>query len=86
MTYAVVWTAAAVAELARYAGTVSDPSVLDRETVWMDSILRRYPYSMGESRWGAHRIWYADRVGVWYVVDDAAMTVRILSAGPARRR
>jgi hypothetical protein len=51
----------------------------------MDSILRRYPFSMGESRIGSDRLWYADIIGVWYRVDDNAMTVRILTVGPARR-
>ena len=41
---------------------------------------------MGESRWGAHRVWYGDTIGIWYTVDDATMTVRVLAVGPARRR
>jgi hypothetical protein len=51
----------------------------------MDSILRRYPLDVGESRFGSYRLWYADVLGVWYEVDDVAMTVLVISVGPARR-
>lgn len=86
MTYVVIWVIAAVQDLARTAARLADPADADREAAWMDTLLRRYPHSMGESRFGNHRIWYGDRIGIWYVVDDNAMTVRVLSAGPARRR
>lgn len=85
MTYTVTWTATAIAELARAAARLSDPAAADREGAWMDTLLRRYPLLMGESRWGSYRIWYADVIGLWYSVDDNAMTVRVLSVGPARR-
>ena len=86
MTYTVTWSAGATADLVRFGPELGTPPAADREAVWMDTILRRYPNNMGESRWGNHRIWYADVIGVWYVVDDDALTVRILSAGPAGRR
>lgn len=86
MTYTVTWTATAIAELARVAASLSDPTAADREGVWMDTLLRRYPHSMGESRWGSYRIWYADVIGIWYSVNDNTMTVRVLSVGAARRR
>lgn len=86
MTFTVTWSAAAIADLARFAPDLGDPAAADREAVWMDTILRRYPNNMGESRSVGYRLWYADVIGLWYRVDDEAMTVRILSAGPARRR
>lgn len=86
MTYAVIWAATAVVELGRIAARLPDPAEADREAAWMNTILRRYPHSMGESRWGVHRVWYGDAIGIWYTVDDAAMTVRVLAVGPARRR
>jgi hypothetical protein len=85
MTYAVTWSVAAVLELGRIAATHAVPAAVDGEAVWMDSILRRYPYAMGESRVGSERLWYADILGIWYQIDDGAMTVTILSVGPARR-
>jgi hypothetical protein len=51
----------------------------------MDSILRRYPNAMGESRERNERVWYADVLGIWYRVDDQTMRVTVLSVGPARR-
>lgn len=85
MTFTVTWALAATLELARVAAATSDPAAIDREAVWMDSILRRYPFSMGESRSGRDRVWYADRIGILYRVDDVAMTVVVLSVAPARR-
>ena len=85
MTFTVTWSLAATLELARIAAAHTDPASVDREAVWMDSILRRYPFAMGESRLGSDRLWYADILGVWYRVNDDAMTVVILTVGPARR-
>jgi hypothetical protein len=85
MTYTVTWSQAALAQLAQIASAHSEPPAVDREAVWIDSILRRYPLSMGESRFRTFRLWYADILGVWYSVDDEAMTVRIISVGQARR-
>jgi hypothetical protein len=85
MTFTVTWSTAALALLARVAAAHHDPKAVDKEAVWMDTILRRYPLSMGESRYGPFRLWYADLIGLWYAVDDNAMTVRIISVGPARR-
>src|SRR5690242_19380795 len=82
MTYIVTWSAAASIELGRVAATLSNPADADREAVWMDSILRRYPYAMGESRFGSDRLWYADTLGVWYRIDDAAMRLRFSPSAP----
>lgn len=49
MTYVVTWAGATAPELARVAAALDDPTAADREAVWMDSILRRYPTAMGES-------------------------------------
>lgn len=85
MTYIVTWAPATILELARVAATLTNPADADREAVWMDSILRRYPHAMGESRIGSDRLWYADVLGIWYRIDDDAMKVTILTVGPARR-
>lgn len=85
MTYIVTWAVPTALELARVATALDDPTSADREAVWMDSILRRYPNAMGESREGNERVWYADVLGIWYRVDDQAMRVTVLSVGPARR-
>jgi hypothetical protein len=41
---------------------------------------------MGESREPDCRIWYEDVLGVYYKIDEVAMRVEVLYAGPARRR
>jgi len=86
MTYIVTWSIAALAQLARVAAESGDPVGVDRQAVWVDSILRRYPFDMGESRNANERLWYSDVLGVYYRVDDLALTVRVMSVGPARRR
>jgi hypothetical protein len=44
------------------------------------------PRDMGESRGGNARLWFWDRLGIYYTVDVHTMTVRVLLVGPARRR
>ncbi|MDB5312067.1 MAG: hypothetical protein JWO38_6269 [Gemmataceae bacterium] len=85
MTYAVTWSIAALGQLNQIATAHADPPSVDRAAVWVDSILRRYPFDMGESRSGNERLWYSDVLGVYYHVDDRALSVRIMSVGPARR-
>ncbi|QJW95650.1 hypothetical protein FTUN_3204 [Frigoriglobus tundricola] len=85
MTCAAVWAFATTLALGRIAATLTNPADADRYAVWMDSILRRYPFAMGESRFGADRIWYADVIGIWYQINDVSITVQVLSGGPARR-
>jgi plasmid stabilization system protein ParE len=86
MTFIVTWSPGALAELARVAAAVGDPKAVDQATVWIDSILRRVPLDMGESRAGKDRLWYSDLLGVYYRVDDEKMTVRVMAVGPSRRR
>lgn len=86
MTYSVIWSGGAVRDLGRIASRLSDPAEADREAVGMDMMLRRRPNAMGESRYGNHRLWYGSVIAIWFTVDDATKTVRILTVGPARRR
>lgn len=86
MTFVVTWSPGALAELARVTAAVDDPKAVDQATVWIDSILRRVPLDVGESREGKNRVWYSDLLGVYYRVDDDKMTVRVMAVGPARRR
>jgi mRNA-degrading endonuclease RelE of RelBE toxin-antitoxin system len=86
MTYAVVWMATAVRQLGQIAAAATDPRSVQQAADWVDYTLRRAPSDMGESRGGNERVWYGDVLGVYYEVDDATTTVRILLVGPARRR
>jgi len=47
--------------------------------------LRRIPNNVGESRADKYRLWYEDVLGIFYAVDDAAMTVNVLLVGLSRR-
>jgi hypothetical protein len=86
MTYSVTWTGAAIQLLAALERAAADPSAVRKAGDWVDYTLRRIPSNVGESRSGNDRLWYGDVLGVYYRVDDTAMTVRIISVGPARRR
>jgi hypothetical protein len=73
--------------LPRIAAAHGDQAAVDQALVWTDYTLRRIPLEVGESRSRlTERVWYGDILGVAYVVDDQAMTVRVVSVGPARRR
>lgn len=87
MIFLVTWAVAALAELAAVAAARGDPRSVDDAARWVDYTLRRVPYDVGESRQSLDvRVWYGDVLGVYYYVDPDAMTVRIVAAGPARRR
>ncbi|MBX9583237.1 MAG: hypothetical protein K2X87_23280 [Gemmataceae bacterium] len=85
MIYLVTWAIAALAELAAIAAARADPDAVDKAAQWVDYTLRRIPLDVGESRNPGERLWYGDVLGVYYSVDDRAMTVRIQSVAPARR-
>ncbi len=86
MTFAVVWTLAALEAATRVEQAASDPARVKAAQDRIDWALRRTPRDMGESRGPGFRVWYEDVLGVYYRVDEAAMRVEVLYAGPARRR
>jgi hypothetical protein len=85
MTYAVVWRLAALQAAVRLE-QVLDPARVRAAQDRIDFMLRRYPRDMGESRDTGYRIWFEDVLGVFYRIDEAALRVEVLFAGPARRR
>ena len=87
MTYTVTLLPAAVRRLNQLIAAADDPGRIRKATDWVDYSLRRHPTDLGESRnWPGERLWYEDVLGVYFEVDTDAMTVRIISVGPARRR
>ena len=86
MTYSVVWSVFAVQEVARITSAAADPDRVRQAASRMEFMLRRYPRDMGESRDPGYRVWYEDVLGVYYRIDEAALRVEVLAAGPARRR
>ena len=86
MTFAVVWSVAALQEFARVESAADDPAAVRTAAARIDWALRRTPRDMGESRAEGYRLWFEDVLGVYYRIDEAAMRVEVLSVGPARRR
>ncbi len=86
MTYTVTWSLAAMAEAERVVASRPDPGNARKAVEFMEWFIRRHPYKVGESRETRHaRLWYEDVFGMLFKIDPVAMTVRVLSVGPARR-
>lgn len=85
MTYTVIWRLSATLEVGRIEAAADDPAAVRAAGARIDWALRRTPRDQGESRDPGFRVWYEDVLGVFYHVDDAALRVEVLFAGPARR-
>jgi hypothetical protein len=85
MTYSVAWTLLAVQQLNAVIAAADDPAAVRAAAARIDWALRRTPRDQGESRAPGFRVWYEDVLGVFYHVDDRALRVEVLFAGPARR-
>lgn len=83
MTYTIVWRLSAVLQLNAVAAT--DPVRVRDAANRIDWALRRSPRDMGEARDPGYRLWCEDVLGVYYRIDEIAMTVEGLFCGPARR-
>ena len=86
MTYTVVWSFLALQQLGLVESAAADRDRVRQAVARMEFMLRRYPNDMGESRSPGFRVWYEDVVVVYYRIDEAALRVEVLLAGPARRR
>lgn len=85
MTYAVVWSLAAVQQLGQIVAAAADPAGVRQAVAFAEYALRRMPRDLGESRGGRARVWYEGTIGLYFTVDDANLRVEILLVGPARR-
>jgi hypothetical protein len=85
MTFAVIWRLSATLELGRIAQAALDPRVVREAATRMEFALRRMGRDLGESREPGFRLWYEDLLGVYYKIDEDAMTIEILYVGPTRR-
>lgn len=86
MTFAVVWSLDALRVLTDLKASAADPARIRAAEDRIDWALRRTPRDQGESRDPGFRLWYEDVIGVYYRIDEAAMRVEVLYAGPAYRR
>lgn len=85
MTYAVVWNMAAIRQLNMVVAAAAVPVLVQEAARAVDYNLRRMPTDLGESREPGVRLWYGDVLGVYFLVDDAALRVTVVAVGPARR-
>lgn len=86
MTYSVSWVVSALNDLTAVAAARGDSRSVDEAAKWVDYTLRRHPYDVGESRQSLDiQVWYGDVIGVLYLVDSDATTVRVMAVAPARR-
>jgi hypothetical protein len=86
MTFTVIWKMSAYQSVEAIAATAEDPGRVKAAQDRIDFMLRRYARDLGESRDPGFRIWYEDVLGVYYHIDETAMRVEVLYAGPSRRK
>jgi hypothetical protein len=86
MTFTVVWSLAALQAVTRIEQSATDPGAVRAAQDFVDHLLRRMARDLGESRAPGYRLWFEDVLGVFYRIDEAALRVEVLFAGPARRR
>jgi hypothetical protein len=85
MTFSVVWSGTAVRDFNAVLANADDPAVVQAAAARVDYLLRRMPRDLGESRAPGFRLWYEDVLGVFYRIEEGALRVEVLFAGPARR-
>ena len=85
MTFTVVWSLPALQAVTRIEQIADDPAAVRASQDQIDFLLRRMARDLGESRASGFRLWYEDVLGVFYRIDEDAMRVEILFAGPSRR-
>ena len=86
MTFSVVWAMAALRAATALEQALDDPARVRAAQDRIDWALRRTPRDVGESRGPSYRLWYEDVLGVYFRIDENAMRVEVLYAGPSRRR
>ena len=85
MTFTVVWSLSALRAVTALKNGADDPARIRAAEDRIDWALRRTPRDQGESRDPGFRLWYEDVLGVYYRIDEDAMRVEVLYAGPTRR-
>lgn len=77
MNFTIIWSNAAIQDLARIWMQVTDRNVITQASNQIDQMLSQDPQYVGESRVGNERVAYADPLGFRFevVVDDMMVTV-----------
>jgi plasmid stabilization system protein ParE len=77
VNFSIVWSDAAIQDLARIWMAVTDRNAVTRASNQIDQMLSRDAQRVGESRVGNERVAFADPLGVRFevVVDDLMVTI-----------
>jgi hypothetical protein len=77
MNFTVIWSAAAIQDLARVWMNATDRNAITSAANEIDQILSHDPQHVGEARPGGQRVDFADPLGFRFevVVDDLRVTV-----------
>jgi hypothetical protein len=77
VNFTIIWSNAAIQDLARIWMQVTDRNVITQASNQIDQMLSQDPQYVGESRVGNERVAYADPLGFRFevVVDDMMVTV-----------
>ena len=77
MNFIIVWSDAAIQDLARIWLQVSNRNAITRASNQIDQVLSQNPQYVGESRAGNERVFFEDPLGVRFevVIDDMIVTV-----------
>jgi plasmid stabilization system protein ParE len=77
VNFTLVWSDAAIQDLARIWTAVADRNAVTRASNQIDQMLSRDAQRVGESRVGNERVAFADPLGVRFevVVDDLMVTI-----------
>jgi plasmid stabilization system protein ParE len=83
MNYAVVWTKAALDQLAEAWVNAADRAAVQRASNRIDALLGSAPRAHGESRGGNDRLRFEPPLAVYYRIDDSDKKVFVISVGLA---
>jgi hypothetical protein len=81
MNYAVIWTKAAVDQLAAAWMSATNRTAVQRASNRIDRQLASNPWAVGESRSGNDRLYFDQPLAVYYRIDDSDNKVYVLSVG-----
>ena len=79
MNYAVIWTKAAIDQLAQAWIDAKDRTAVQKASNRIDAMLGMQPWAHGESRSGNDRLLFESPLAVFYRIDDADRKVFVLS-------
>ncbi len=86
MSYTVLWTPAAEAELARIWLAARDRTSITSASRVADRLLHENPHSQGESREGTIRIMFVRPLALQYKIHEADRVVHVVAVRLMRQR